>query len=178
MEDITWSSMLDEYWNLDLVRETGDAIVREFGSECIGWLDYGNEHPHRVAFSVKTDTIAKVKQRLIKDLSKQGLEVQVITSGTGDWRYLDCVPINGGKLSALEYIRKFFNIPIHRCVAAGDSCNDISMLEGRNPAIIVGNAQEDLRNWLLAQPQTNRVVFSDSSHARGIIEGLGRLGLY
>jgi len=104
--------------------------------------------------------------------------VHLIVSGTGGWRYLDCVPVNGGKLEALEYVRKFFNIPIQRCVAAGDSCNDILMLGGKNPAIVVGNAQEELCQWLLSQPQTDRVVFTDAHQARGIMEGLSRLGLY
>eukprot|EP00210_Caulerpa_lentillifera_P006877 g6574.t1 len=178
IEDITWSSMLDKHWNLGLVREAGDALVYNFGGDRISWLDYGNEHPHRVAFSVKVDHIEEAKNILKQSLAKHELDVQLIISGTGGWRYLDCVPINGGKLEALEYIRKFYNVPVHRCVAAGDSCNDISMLEGENPAIVVGNAQEDLRNWLLAQPQTSRVVFADANHARGILEGLGRLGLY
>lgn len=59
------------------------------------------------------------------------LQARIITSGYGGWRYVDVVPINGGKLEALEYIRTLFNIPHSRCMAAGDSGNDILMLEGR-----------------------------------------------
>ena len=88
------------------------------------------------------------------------------------------MPLKGGKHEALEYVRNFFSIPMDRCVAAGDSCNDKAMLEGENPAIVVGNAQEELCTWLLEQPQTERVVYTDAHHARGIMEGLSRLGLY
>ncbi len=58
-------------------------------------------------------------------------QVRVIVSGTGDWRYVDCVSSRGGKLQALERVRTLFSVPKGRCVAAGDSGNDILMLEGR-----------------------------------------------
>ena len=51
-------------------------------------------------------------------------------SGVGDYRYVDCVAIKAGKQEALEYIRALFNIPLTHCMAAGDSGNDILMLEG------------------------------------------------
>ena len=35
-----------------------------------------------------------------------------------------------GKLEALEYVRTLYGVPKERCVAAGDSGNDILMLEG------------------------------------------------
>lgn len=59
--------------------------------------------------------------------------MRIITSGMGSWRYVDCVSIHGGKLEALEYVRTLFSIPRERCVAAGDSGNDILMLEGAFP---------------------------------------------
>jgi hypothetical protein len=47
---------------------------------------------------------------------------------------VDCVSIRGGKLQALERVRTLFSVPRGRCVAAGDSGNDILMLEGRTLA--------------------------------------------
>ena len=38
--------------------------------------------------------------------------------------------VKGGKLEALEYVRTLFSVPRERCVAAGDSGNDVLMLEG------------------------------------------------
>ena len=49
---------------------------------------------------------------------------------------------------------------------------------GANPAIIVGNAQPTLVDWLVKQPQNSRVVLTDAEIARGILEGLARHGLY
>ena len=58
------------------------------------------------------------------------MQVQVIVSGTGSWRYVDCVSAYGGKLNALEHVRRLFDVPQSRTVAAGDSGNDILMLAG------------------------------------------------
>ena len=55
----------------------------------------------------------------------------MIVSGTGGWRYVDCVSSRAGKLQALERVRALFSVPRDRCVAAGDSGNDILMLEGK-----------------------------------------------
>lgn len=46
------------------------------------------------------------------------------------------------------------------------------------PAAVVGNAQEELVNWVLEQAQEERLVVTDAPLARGILEGLARHGLY
>jgi hypothetical protein len=79
-------------------------------------------------------------------------QARIITSGCGDWRYFDCVAYLAGKLEALEYVRRMYNVPHARCVAAGDSCNDILMLEGDNKAIVVNNAQVGACCLLLRLP--------------------------
>jgi hydroxymethylpyrimidine pyrophosphatase-like HAD family hydrolase len=63
-------------------------------------------------------------------------------------------------------------------VAAGDSGNDILMLEGGNKGIVVGNSQPELVSWVLRQPQSGRLVVTEAPMARGILEGLARHGLY
>lgn len=64
-------------------------------------------------------------------------QVRIIVSGTGDWRYVDCVSIRGGKLEALERVRTLFSVPRDRCMAAGDSGNDILMLEGADSSCTI-----------------------------------------
>eukprot|EP00889_Picochlorum_renovo_P000383 jgi/Picre1/27413/NNA_000380.t1 len=95
-----------------------------------------------------------------------------------DWRYLDCVSGNAGKHAALEHIRTMYAVALDRCVAAGDSGNDILMLEGPNPAIVVGNAQQALVEWVVQQPQDGRIVVTDATVADGVLEGLCRHQLY
>lgn len=89
------------------------------------------------------------------------------------YRYLT----QAGKLEALEYVRNMYNIPRKRCVAAGDSGNDILMLGGGGPAVVVGNAQPELVDWLMAQQQDGRIVYTNAPLAWGIMEGLAKHGL-
>ena len=85
--------------------------------------------------------------------------------------------MSSGKLAALEYTRALFGVAIDRCVAEGDSGNDALMLGGENPAIVVGNAQDELLDWALTQRQTGRLVVCESPMALGVVEGLTRLGM-
>ncbi|GMH32935.1 hypothetical protein BSKO_00769 [Bryopsis sp. KO-2023] len=176
-EDMRWSDILNEEWDLDAVRSVASDLIDK-QNDALNWLDYGIEHPHRIALSCRVDVLDYVIEQLEESFKAKGVLVQIITSGTGGWRYVDCVPINGGKLKALEYVRDIYRIPTKRCVAAGDSCNDVLMLQGEHPAIIVGNAQEELQDWFLEQPQQDRVIFTDAPLARGILEGLSRHGFY
>ncbi|CAD7701685.1 unnamed protein product [Ostreobium quekettii] len=178
-EDTAYRGLLDEDWDLDVVRTVAEELVRQFGNEgAVEWLDNGTEHPHRVALRVHIRVVDALVEEFGQRLLHNGLQVQTICSGAGEWRYVDCVPKNGGKLKALEFVRRLYGIARGRCVAAGDSGNDILMLNGENPAIVVGNAQDGLREWLLHQPQAERVIYTEARLAKGILEGLSRHGLY
>jgi hydroxymethylpyrimidine pyrophosphatase-like HAD family hydrolase len=58
----------------------------------------------------------------------------------------------------LQFLRDKYAIPEHYVVAAGDSGNDILMLEGDHPAIVVGNAQ--VRGGALLNPHSTRSTYS------------------
>ena len=114
------------------------------------------------------------------------MKAKIISSGTGGWKYVDCVSNQAGKLESLEFVRKKLGFEVERTVACGDSGNDTLMLSGRNLAIVVGNAQEDLVRWaekaILEEEEEiqgeegrstkNRVVMAKAFEARGIIEGI------
>ena len=55
---------------------------------------------------------------------------------------------------------------------------ELNSCAGKHKAIVVGNAQPELVEWLLKQEQTARIVFTDAHMAHGIIEGITRHGLF
>lgn len=177
-EDVQWARSLDAGWDLEKVRRAASEVLSELSSEAISWLDDGSEHPHRIALSVHVNAVDLAMHLLKEKMEAQGLHFKLIVSGTMEWRYLDCVSGNAGKHAALEHLRSMYGIAVDRCVAAGDSGNDILMLEGENPAIVVGNAQAALMEWAVRQPQDGRVVVADAEVADGVLEGLARLNLY
>ena len=177
-EDMDWAQSLDEGWDLEQVRNVGADVIKELTEERAHWLDDGSEHPHRIALSVHVDSVESAKRMMQEKLNNMGILFKLISSGTLDWRYIDCVSGRAGKHAALEHIRSLYGIAIDRCVAAGDSGNDILMLEGPNPGIVVGNAQPTLVEWVVRQPQDGRIVVADAHLSDGVIEGLGRHQLY
>ncbi|KAL4852949.1 putative sucrose-phosphatase 2 [Chlorella vulgaris] len=176
-EDHQWARTLDEGWSLEGIRRCIGAVV-DGSHGAASWLDNGTEHPHRVCISSRADTTPAITAAIQQRVEAEGLQVKVIVSGTGDWRYIDVTSARAGKLAALEYVRQLYDVQCDRCVAAGDSGNDTLMLGGRNLAIVVGNAQPELVQWVLQQPQEERLVVTDAPMARGILEGLARHGLY
>lgn len=177
-EDLQWARSLDYRWNLEKAKEAASQVISELSQDQIAWLDDGSEHPHRLALSVHINSVDLAMHLLKEKLDEQGMNYKLIVSGTMEWRYLDCVSGSAGKHAALEHLRSMYGIAVDRCVAAGDSGNDILMLEGANPAIVVGNAQPALMEWAVRQPQDGRVVVSDAGVADGVLEGLARLNLY
>lgn len=180
IEDMAWSRRLDEGWDLKQALEAAGEMLRAFnrGGEMVKWLDKGEEHPHRVALQVNVQVLAELVPKLQAQIDKRQLQARIITSGAGDWRYLDVVQRLAGKLEALEWVRQVYGVPVERCVTAGDSCNDILMLDGPMDAIIVGNAQDELVAWYHLQDDGGRIVLTDKPEAAGVLEGLARHGLY
>ena len=97
--------------------------------------DNGSEHPHRCALSVHASKLHEVRGSMEHNLQARGVRAKLVTSGQGDWRYVDILAHRAGKLAALEYVRELYGVDRSRCVAAGDSGNDTLMLGGRNPAV-------------------------------------------
>jgi len=187
VEDKTYAKLLDKGWDLQVVRDEADRVRtgqapehdrHNMEGQC-NWLDNGSEHPHRIALSMHVDCVERFIAGLEATLPQRGVEFQTIVSGEGDWRYVDVVAINGGKLAALEYVREIYGVPRHRTMACGDSKNDILMLEGKQKSVAVGNSQPELVQWLMSKPQSDdSIIFADGEFAYGILEGLCRHGLY
>ena len=128
-----WSALLSQDWDLETVKAAAALCV----SDRCHWLDDGTEHPHRIALSVHKDEVARVKGEVMEAVTQSGFQAQMIVSGAGDYKYLDILSVHGGKRKAMEYVRSIFGISADRVVAAGDSGNDILMLEGVSPSMLV-----------------------------------------
>lgn len=178
VEDMEWTRRLDQGWDLQVVRRHARSLMDHYDISQLSVLDDGSEHQHRFSLTAELSIVGEVVREMADSCRRDGLDVRLIASGNGSHRYVDCVPRVAGKEKALQYLRDKFDIPDHYCVAAGDSGNDILMLEGNHPAIVVGNAQPELLAWLAYQPQTGKVLLTDAIYADGIMEGLARHGLF
>ena len=83
---------------------------------------------------------------------------------------------------ACRYVREQLGYSHKQTVACGDSGNDKDMLSGQNLAIVVGNAQPDLVEWLKEYKDESgnghqlRLFTAEQHRALGILEGLEQFG--
>ncbi|MBL6082132.1 glycosyltransferase [Belnapia sp. T18] len=105
-----------------------------------------------------------------KALVEAGLQARVIHS---HGRLIDVLAPGGGKAAAIAAYAGQCGMTLADCAAAGDSGNDLDMLDACGHAIVVGNADADL-DGLRRRHGLRRVA---ARHAAGVMEGLAALGL-
>ena len=168
---------LDEGWDLGLVRELAYAELARVGREAMHFRPPVEQNAHKVTCGVRGDVLPGVLKRLRARLAERRVDARLVSSGTGDWRFVDLVPRRAGKRQAMDFAARALGFLPEETVAAGDSANDIDMLEGARHAIVVANAQPDLMRWLQdGGEKLDHVVLTKATRAWGILEGLQGLG--
>lgn len=74
---------------------------------------------------------------------------------TTDTGLLDILPSSASKLHALEFLRAHLEIPLERTVFAGDSGNDMEVLESEIPSVLVANATNSVRAEAMERAKAN-----------------------
>uniref|UniRef100_A0A7S3RAP8 Sucrose phosphatase-like domain-containing protein n=1 Tax=Dunaliella tertiolecta TaxID=3047 RepID=A0A7S3RAP8_DUNTE len=182
-EDAAWTAQLDKDWDLVAVRDAAYKALTQAGRDNMHFRPKEELNQHKVTCGVKVEVLDSVLASLAASFAAAGIKANMITSGHGDWRFLDIVPIRAGKLEALQYVQGQYGFPTQQVVACGDSGNDILMLQGENPAVVVGNSQPDLVKWYTEQMKTEanstsgpggraRLYFAPRHEAYSILEGL------
>ena len=86
--------------------------------------------------------------------------------------HLDVVPAAAGKGNAIAYLMRRYGIPLGRVLACGDSANDRDLLSLGCPAVVVGNALDEL----LGGPLPATVYRASGCGPDGILEALAHYG--
>ena len=113
-------------------------------------------------------------------LADADLHTNVVTSGSGRWRFVDVLPLGvdkGAALSRLPFIlgNKHPVSPGSICrIAVGDSMNDQAALAAADVAIIPSNGQSDLVEWATQSQAADSVYLADEPFAAGVLQGLQR----
>ncbi|WP_424968882.1 HAD family hydrolase [Dinoroseobacter sp. S375] len=102
--------------------------------------------------------------RIRDTLSDAGLAAEVIAS---HGRFIDILPRRAGKGNAILFEAARHGLRAEDCIAAGDSGNDLQMLEMCGTAILPANALPEIAH--LDRPGLQR---SRAAHAAGVLEGL------
>ncbi len=115
--------------------------------------------------------------QLEAQLTSVGLQAEVIVSGSSSWRFVDVLPPNVNKGTALLQLPRLLNTGMNASeesicrVAIGDSMNDLQALAAADVSIIPGNGQPDLLAW--AEQQSSASFYIVEEHfAAGALQGL------
>jgi sucrose-phosphate synthase len=154
-----FAAILDRDWNLAAV---ADALA-PLG---IRAQPADTEGPHKLSFFGSADDAAAIRTAL----AAAGLSARVVFSHD---RLIDVLAPSGGKAAAVAAYADRIGLTLAECVAAGDSGNDLDMLDACGFAIVVGNASGELD---ALAPRTGSYR-AERHHAAGVLEGLERLGL-
>ncbi len=119
-------------------------------------------------FKISYDTNSKMPsiEEIAGVLSAQGLRANLIYSHGA---FLDVLPLRASKGRAIRYLSYKWSVPLEKILVAGDSGNDEEMLEGRTLGVVVGNYSPEIEHLR----GHHQIYFAKSSHAFGILEGIG-----
>jgi sucrose-6-phosphatase len=160
--DAEWAEILSQGWN----RSEIVAIASQFAE--LQSQPQSEQNPFKISYylaeNVAQTTIAKLKSAL----TAKGYSIKLIYSAGQD---LDLLPQNGDKGLAVQFLRQRWNIPPEQTIVCGDSGNDISMFQGQEKGLIVGNAKPELQEWYTVNKNDN-LYLAQSACAGGILEGL------
>ena len=160
--DPEWAKILSQGWDRAEIVEIASQF-KELQSQ-----PKSEQNPFKISYylaeSVAKETIAQLKSAL----DRNGFKIKLIYSAGQD---LDLLPRNGDKGLAVKFLRQKWNIAAEKTMVCGDSGNDISMFQGQEKGLIVGNAKPELIQWYEANKNDN-LYLAQAICAGGILEGL------
>eukprot|EP00878_Enallax_costatus_P014479 GHUV01015144.1.p1 GENE.GHUV01015144.1~~GHUV01015144.1.p1 ORF type:complete len:201 (+),score=56.54 GHUV01015144.1:52-603(+) len=174
-----------------------DNIVTTFGRDNVVYREPVEMHDHKLTVLYQAQLRDQLLPKLQQVLHEAGIHGTIIEGGCshgGGWRFIDLLPRNAGKGTALQYVRQRFVFDEDSTVAAGDSCNDLLMLQQCRLSVVVGNSVDEVKQWASSvqqglQPhphlagqragsgkQQQIVYQAKQPVAAGVLEGLAALG--
>lgn len=153
----------------DIARRWNDAgpAVRAALEGAPGLSLQPTEFRYRVSYDLDLDTFDDAAIEVIRGMGHDVL----ISAG----RFFDVLPRDVSKGPSLKRLVAHLGLPPDRVLAAGDTLNDLSMLECGLPAVAVGGAEQALVDRVAPLPH---VHVADAIGAAGILEAVAALGLH
>ena len=157
----------DEAWKENIEDDWQPESIANVLAEIEDLVPQGRteQRPFKLSYFMPNDErlLTRVKQLL----DEAGLAASIIYS---HGRYLDILPVRASKGKAIHFLAASLGLPFGNVMAAGDSGNDLDMLEVVRKPIVVANHADELEP-LRDNP---RAFFAGRSYADGVLEGIER----
>ncbi|MBD3671026.1 MAG: HAD-IIB family hydrolase [Gammaproteobacteria bacterium] len=156
--DHSWEKHIDHRWDADEISKVLKKIpgLRKRGKQ--------EQSRFKISYFVNPSTAPPIPE-IKKLLRTKDLHCNLIYSNEVN---LDVVPIRAAKGLALRYVSLKWGIPLESVFVAGDSGNDIGMLQGETLATVVANHSVELDKY----HGKYRIYFAEQEYALGVLEGL------
>ena len=118
IEDEEWTRTLDVGWDEAIVRAGCAKAIELCGEESAHFRPEEEQNAHKITCGLKDEKVTAFVEELDKYLREKNVKAKIISSGTGGWKYVDCVSNQAGKLESLEFVRKKlgFEVEPNSCV--------------------------------------------------------------
>lgn len=163
--DIAWSHHIDHLWTPQVLQRLMEPLP--------GLALQPKEHQSRFKVSYYYDEHQAPSLEEIFTLLRQH-ELSAHTS-LSFGQFLDFVPARASKGQALRYVANQWNIPLGQVLVNGGSRGDEDMLRGNTLGVVVDSPHRDELDQL---NDSERVYFSEGSHAAGILEAIDHYGFF
>ena len=159
LSDEEWMRRMSDNWSAETIRMNLADI------EGLEIQPKADQSDFKVSYYYR-DATAEQLDQLRDRLAEAGIRAQLIYSSKRD---LDFLPENVNKGTAGCYLAQKLDIPLKRVISAGNSGNDITLMQHGFHGIVVGNADAELR--ALAK-DNDKIYVSAKTHADGVVDGL------
>ncbi len=178
-EIAAWKNTLARDWN---GRRSTDLMALLQGVAGLRLQEEDKQTPRKLSYyAAPLETPGPLLAEVHGRLKAGGVQARLVwsndeTTATG---LLDVLPATAGKLPALEFLRARLNILRHRTVFAGDSGNDMDILESGIPSVLVANADDAVRTEALARAPAASLYLArgglldmNGNYSAGVLEGV------
>ncbi len=128
-----------------------------------------HQDPGKLAY-YSTVSLGSILPTILSLVEPWKKEIKIISSF--DY-YLDIVPPWGGKGGAIKFLAQKLSIPFSQVIVAGDSGNDLDMLDNEFKSIVVSNYTPELEGFV----KKGKAFCASKPAALGVLEGLAYYGL-
>jgi len=178
-----WDSEINEDWNGNSNSDLQNKL-RHFKD--IRIQEYSKQNKYKLSYYVPlyVDHV-RLLNEINLCLKKTGVKVNLVWSidtaaGIG---LLDILPVSANKKHAIEFIMNEKNFNLRQTIFAGDSGNDISVMQSPINSILVANAEQSVKNMALEHAEMNGETNSlylakggffglNGNYSAGILEGI------
>jgi len=157
-DDSLWATHIGEDWKPEKIKAIMKDIVGVTPQQSSG------QRKHKISYFYDEKKFLGTK-KLTKIFQDADIKAKIIISHQ---QYLDILPVRASKGLAVKAVAFRWDIPFENILVAGDSGNDIDMLNGTIPGVAVGNYSEELEKL----KGRENVYFSEKDYADGILDGV------